>query len=80
MFYQYHQNQFDLTTVDIMGFSFSDREGNAGIPDIKIPSLAQNFPNPFNSQTAIRYNLASVEKVILRIYDFLGKEVATPGQ
>jgi hypothetical protein len=72
------EDQFNLTTVDIMGFSFSDREGNAGISDKKNPSLAQNFPNPFNSQTTIRYNLASVEKVFLRIYDFLGKEVATP--
>jgi hypothetical protein len=72
------EDQFNLTTVDIIGFSFSDREGNAGISEKAIPSLAQNCPNPFNSQTAIRYNLASVEKVLLRIYDFLGKEVATP--
>jgi hypothetical protein len=72
------EDQFNLTTVDIIGFSFSDREGNAGISDRKNPSLAQNFPNPFNSQTAIRYNLASVGKVLLRIYDFLGKELATP--
>jgi hypothetical protein len=72
------EDQFNLTTVDIIGFSFSDREGNAGIPDRKNPSLAQNFPNPFNSKTAIRYTLTSGDKVLLKIYDFLGKEVATP--
>jgi hypothetical protein len=72
------EDQFNLTTVEIIGFSFSDREWNAGIPEKRILSLAQNFPNPFNSQTAIRYNLASVEQVLLRIYDFLGNEMATP--
>jgi len=71
------EDQFNLTTVDIIGFSFSDREGNAGIPEKAISSLAQNFPNPFNSQTTIRYDLTSGGIVMLRIYDFLGKEVTT---
>lgn len=71
------EDQFNSTTVNVMSFSYSDREGSAGIPEKEIPSLAQNFPNPFYAQTTIRYSLLSVEKVLLRIYDLLGKEVST---
>ena len=38
-------------------------------------SLYQNFPNPFNPITVIRFNLANSSQVELKIYDILGKEV-----
>ena len=38
-------------------------------------SLQQNFPNPFNPETAIRYSLAKSENVKLAVYDLLGREV-----
>lgn len=45
-----------------------------------IPSkfdLSQNFPNPFNPTTRIRFDLPFNENVQLRIYDILGREVRT---
>jgi aminopeptidase N len=39
--------------------------------------LYQNYPNPFNPSTVISYQLSVISKVSLKIYDVLGKEVAT---
>lgn len=40
-------------------------------------ALEQNFPNPFNPTTTIRYALPSSDRVELKIHDILGREVAT---
>ena len=46
-----------------------------GIPTVY--DLAQNFPNPFNPSTTIRYQIPQDGIVTLKIYDILGSEVAT---
>ncbi len=47
----------------------------AGIP--VETRLDQNYPNPFNPSTAISYKLSAVGFVKLRVFDVLGREVAT---
>jgi N-acetylmuramoyl-L-alanine amidase len=39
--------------------------------------LAQNFPNPFNPTTAISFQLSDVSQVALKVFDVLGREVAS---
>jgi hypothetical protein len=39
--------------------------------------LAQNYPNPFNPTTTIQFTVADRQSTILKVYDLLGREMAT---
>jgi hypothetical protein len=46
-------------------------------PGPKDFSLGQNYPNPFNPSTKIKFSLTAAGLASLRVYDLLGREVAT---
>lgn len=50
------------------------------LEDMEVPksmALYQNFPNPFNPVTTIRYSISYPVSVKLKIYDILGNEIRT---
>jgi endo-1,4-beta-xylanase len=51
------------------------KETTSTLPSIY--ELDQNFPNPFNSSTTIRYSIVKTSRVTLKIFDILGREVQT---
>jgi hypothetical protein len=69
------------------GLYIRDIVTSAEVNKSKIPmefNLSQNFPNPFNPATTIKYSIPIAEAqlaaslhVTLRVYDMLGREIAT---
>jgi hypothetical protein len=55
-------------------YPISDVTDELGLSGFK---LSQNFPNPFNPKTKIQYVISSRQFVTLKVYDILGREIAT---
>ncbi len=73
------------SSIYIDDIYFNKTGSPAGINDpnnelVKIPGefwLFNNFPNPFNSETKIRYNLPKNTKVKMNVYNIAGRRVKT---
>lgn len=69
-------NFFDWSYSDVF-----NKEEVSGIKDVyQIPEqfiLYQNFPNPFNPATTIKYSVPKTSNISLVVYDVLGREITT---
>ena len=70
-----HTLNFKVTPESIADAVLSIRLDSIGQP--KLTQLLQNFPNPFNPETWIPYQLSEDSPVSLSIYDTTGKLIRT---
>jgi hypothetical protein len=63
--------------IDDLSFGGATGVDNLGKNQPFVFSLGQNYPNPFNPSTDISYGVASEGMVSLKVYDLIGREVAT---
>jgi hypothetical protein len=68
---------YKVENVDIDGTTSLHGPVKAEAPVPKDFRLAQNFPNPFNPNTTIRFDLPKVAQVKLEVYNVLGQKVRT---
>ncbi len=83
----YQKNHFlielDLSIYKTLWFGIESygKGVNTNIKEIyNLPqeyNLEQNFPNPFNGTTVIRYQIPEECNVKIKLYDMLGKEIKT---
>ncbi len=61
--------------LEVIGIPSAVENLGSGLPEVY--KLYNNYPNPFNPSTTIKYDLPEQSEVSLRVYDVLGREVAT---
>ncbi|MEW6506106.1 MAG: T9SS type A sorting domain-containing protein [Bacteroidota bacterium] len=70
-----NSNNKPIETIAVFHDILLDIDDNQEFPTTY--NLFQNYPNPFNPTTRIKYSIPNSEKVLLKVYDVLGREVET---
>ncbi|MCF8242390.1 MAG: hypothetical protein K9J16_13480 [Melioribacteraceae bacterium] len=72
-------NSLDFSQILVNGYEVSNIQISNPIQNLTINDykLVGSYPNPFNPSTKIVFQVPEQSKVILKIYDILGKEIAT---
>jgi hypothetical protein len=70
-----YASEGDVYSIDRIGLGKADKQPPLPVGIPQDYGLDQNFPNPFNPRTTIRYSLPTATPVRLVIYDILGREV-----
>ena len=69
---------YRIKQVDFDGsFEYYELNQEIDIVALNTYTLSQNFPNPFNPETKIKFNLPSSAEIIIKVYDIRGKEIKT---
>jgi predicted GH43/DUF377 family glycosyl hydrolase len=68
---------YKLKQIDNNGTYKFSNEAEVTVTAPKVFALNQNYPNPFNPTTTVSFTLAQDGFTTLKIYDMLGREVAT---
>jgi hypothetical protein len=82
-----HPYFYKLHVTDVNGNHVYNRDGDAVIasatPNVggngMLPTeySVKNYPNPFNSQTNFTFSIPLADRVTLKVFDLLGREVGT---
>ena len=83
----YHMDRVTPKTVaPVLASSYRPYYENSELTDVQeqqpgtrpfVFDLSQNYPNPFNPVTKIQFSIVNSEFTILRVFDVLGRVVAT---
>ncbi len=78
-FYRLRQVDLDGTETSTEGVAV-EISGVTSVADQTAPAafaLCQNYPNPFNPETLIRFSVDAAGTARIKVYDAVGREVAT---
>ncbi|NOS86243.1 MAG: S8 family serine peptidase [Ignavibacteria bacterium] len=71
-------NSYYTTTAQATNFPYGSTLTGTGNNEVPVVfALSQNYPNPFNPTTVIHYSLQKQSLVRVKVYDAIGREIAT---